>query len=310
MIAGLGAQSGSAAEDPRRPGLPDFGPNDGWVGPEVTGIAQVKRAKQGVRFPPIFIGAYNRPGGGADDNQCVRFPPFKRKTNYHVTAFFRSDPGAAEPWGYSSPFSTRTVAFGSIPVEATVQLRQPRDEENLPVGIEIRQELGDYCDGVGYSPYPNLPGVPLNSRYAPASVEGSVEVVVLRLKVDGVDLDLTGSCRTREPGPLSMTSREHFTANPENLQPGVTPTPANILTTPYLNIALGGLLFGTADIPPFAGCTTASGEDVSPLLTATISGPGNPVTMRTNGLVRGCVDLPTDQECEPLLPGLPFPADD
>jgi hypothetical protein len=42
----------------------------------------------------------------------------------------------------------------------------------------------------------------------------------------------------------------------------------------------GGTLNGTIDIPPFTGCTTASGDDLSALMTLSASGPDNPVSAR------------------------------
>lgn len=305
VLASLGAQSSSAAEDPDYPGLPKF-ESGAWIGPQVTGLNRVDRAKQWIRLPPIYLPARNFLPTGGDDNRCRRggrYFPFKSITNYHATGFFLSDKGAPEPYGYVGPFTTRTVAFGSIPVEATIELRQPRDEQNLPIGIEIVQDTGEYCPGEG--PYPDVPGE-FNARYAPASVEGQVEVGITAVKVDGVDLHLGSTCRTTKPGELALTSREHFSANPENLTPGVRPTVANLMTTPYLNVALGGLLFGTADIPAFTGCLTASGEDVSKLLTAAVSGTDNPVTMRTNGLTQSCMVRQTG--CPPPLPDMPFPA--
>lgn len=312
VFAGLGAQSGSAAESPDRPGVPAFTEGGDWVGPAVSGIANVEQAKQWVRLPPINLVAWNYTAGGGIDNRCINYRPFKSKTIYRATAFIRSDPGAPEPYGYSDESTVRTVAFGSIPVEATVQLRQPRDSENLPVGIEIVQETGIYCDDDDLKPYPDIDlpdGSPRNARNAPASITGEMEVVVRGIKVDGVALQLKGNCRTSKPGKLDVTSRDHYTMSPDNLIPGVQPSPQNRMTTPYLSIANGGLAFGTADIPAFAGCITKSGEDVSRLLTATVSGPDNPITMRTDGLVAGCKDKPINLPCGDFpLPGLPLPS--
>lgn len=307
VLAGLGVQNSSAAEDPRYPGLPDFSSTSGdWVSPQGTGLTYADRAQQWVRLPPVYLGTFNRFAKTRTDNRCQLYTPYSMTEEYHATAFFLSSSGAPEPWGYVGPFTVRTVAFGSIPVEASIELRQPRDDENLPIGIEIKQKNGLYC--AGKSPYPDIAvpgGVTRNSHYDPASVDGQVEVGVTALKVDGVDVDLRGTCRTSKPGALALTSREYFTMSPDNLEPGVQTTPENFMTTPYLNIANGGLLFGTADIPPFAGCVTATGEDVSQLLTATVSGPGNPVSMRTNGLVKSCMNRDV---CPPPLPDLPFPA--
>lgn len=308
VLAGLGAQRSSAANDPAHSGLPVFESTTGnWVGPQVTGINYVGRAKQWIRLPPIYITAWNHYPVEKADNSCRRFFPYRSTADYYATGFFKSDREAPDPWGYVGPFTVRTVAFGSIPVEVSIELRQPRDAENLPIGLEIKQHLGEYCSG--QSPYPDIdvPGTGTTQVHRdPATIEGQVDVGVTALRVDGVDLHLAGTCRTSKPGNLAVTSRAWDSENPENLKPGVAPTAENFMTTPYLNIANGGLTFGTADIPSFAGCVTTAGDDVSKLLTATVSGADNPVTMRTNGLRQEC-----EGECiDPPLPDLPFPAAD
>jgi hypothetical protein len=310
VVAGLGAQRSSAANDPAHSGLPVFESTSGdWVGPQVTGINYVGRAKQWVRLPPIYLGAWNRQAVEKADNSCRRFFPYRTSADYHATGFFLSDRGAPDPWGYVGPFTARTVAFGSIPVEVSIELRQPRDAEDLPIGLEIKQHTGEYCSG--QSPYPEIdaPGTGADQvHWDPVMIEGQVEVGVTAVRVDGVDLDLAGTCRTSQPGDLTVTSRAWDSENPENLKPGVAPSPENLMTTPYLNIANGGLAFGTVDIASFAGCVTTAGDDVSKLLTATVSGADNPVTMRTNGLVQSCVTRA--DVCPPPLPDLPFPAAD
>jgi hypothetical protein len=46
----------------------------------------------------------------------------------------------------------------------------------------------------------------------------------------------------------------------------------------YVNIFLGGPLEGEVEIPPFSGCRTG-GEDLAPLFTASLSGPGDAITI-------------------------------
>ncbi|MFI5430073.1 hypothetical protein [Aeromicrobium sp. UC242_57] len=309
VVCGLGVQSGSAAEDPDFPGLPAFDQPGAWVGPRATGINYVDRAKQWVRVPPLVVGAFNRVVK-VRTFSCSSPSLFSEIGDYHATAYFKSSRGSSRPWGQIGPFTARTVAFGSIPVEAAVVIRQLRDSEDLPVGLEIKQVQSSYC--AGKSPFPDHPQMgTLNGHWDPATVNGQVEVVIAKLTVDGVNLSLAGQCRTREPGTIALAGREYFTANPDNFLPGIEPNPQNLMTTPHFGVANGGVLNGTVDIPNFAGCTTKSGEDVSRLVTAAVSGSGNRVTMRSEGLVAAiCMrpDAPTGpgQQCEPM-PGLPFP---
>jgi hypothetical protein len=216
------------------------------------------------------------------------------------------------------PLITRTVAFGSVPVEASVEILQPRDSEGLPVPLSIKQMNGTYCDGESPFPtrldishlYPEVPGS--NDRYLPATVDGRVEVVIKSLAVDGVNLNLGKTCKTAEFGTLALSSREWYPMDPENLQPGVAPTTANIMTTPYFAIAVGGVLNGTVNIPPFSGCLTNTGEDISALLTSAVSGEVNNITLRAEGLGNYyCLNAPAEdfgqgRQCE-SFPDLPLP---
>lgn len=278
----LGVAGSSSADEYRDiPGLPQPDGPGAWVGPRATGINYIDRAKQWIRLPPLIIGAWIPPSDNRSDTSCGRLGPYNRTLDYAATGHFRSSRGASDPWGKIGPFVTRTVAFGNIPVEAAVEVRQARDDANLPVGFDIKQRYGELC-----APLPQFPDVPgrVNYRWESATVDGQIDIALVSLKIDGVDLKLTKRCRTRELGTIALTSREYNSQDPANSLPGAEPVDANIMTTPYFVIPNGGRLDGAVDIPPFAGCVTRSGEDVSKLLTAAISGPGNAVTMRTEGL--------------------------
>ncbi len=74
-------------------------------------------------------------------------------------------------------------------------------------------------------------------------------------------------------------------------------------TPDYTNILLGGPLSGTIDIPPFTGCGTT--EDLSPLFTGMVSGPGNTVKV-----TQGAVCAPNDGfgTCPPVPAEITPPA--
>ncbi|MFF2848126.1 DUF6801 domain-containing protein [Streptomyces sp. NPDC058001] len=104
------------------------------------------------------------------------------------------------------------------------------------------------------------------------------------VKVNGTPLDVGPNCRTAKP--FRVTLRGDFTST----------------TGRYINVLIGGLLTGTVDIPAFTGCGT-NGEDVSPLFTASISGPGNLITMNQATVCSpGGVGMPG---CPPAIPPLP-----
>ncbi|GGP57835.1 DUF6801 domain-containing protein [Streptomyces melanogenes] len=77
------------------------------------------------------------------------------------------------------------------------------------------------------------------------------------VRVNGVPLDVGRRCRTARPFDTVLSGSYNF------------------LT--------GGILDGQIAIPPFAGCGSR-GEDLSPLFTAALSGPGNAVRIRQGQL--------------------------
>ncbi|MFC8537675.1 DUF6801 domain-containing protein [Streptomyces sp. NPDC057249] len=99
------------------------------------------------------------------------------------------------------------------------------------------------------------------------------------VEVNGTPLDVGSDCRTSKPFKVVLNGGEA-----------------------YKNVAVGGVLEGRVNIPPFTGCGTDE-EDLSPLFTASISGPGNRVFMNQ---APTCIpDNPTRSYCPPPLPELP-----
>ncbi|WP_067472865.1 fibronectin type III domain-containing protein [Actinomadura hibisca] len=88
------------------------------------------------------------------------------------------------------------------------------------------------------------------------------------VRVNGTPLEVGPRCRTVRPAELVLT--------------GGTPE--------YKSILLGGPLRGVYTVPPFTGCGV--GEDLSPLLTAAVSGPGNAVKM-----MQGKICMPQQPTC-------------
>jgi uncharacterized protein DUF6801 len=99
--------------------------------------------------------------------------------------------------------------------------------------------------------------------------------------VNGVPLDVGQNCRTEKPIEMVLT--------------GGTPD--------YVNVLRGGPQAGSIDIPAFTGCGVT--ENLDPLFTGTVSGPGNRVKT-----IQGSVCSPPDQAhtfCPPVGPQLPPP---
>ncbi|WP_127479697.1 hypothetical protein [Nocardioides pantholopis] len=304
LLLGVATLSSSAAEDPDYPGLPTLGTGQ-WIVPQATGSTYAAAARQWARVPDIQTIAFSRFATRLVDLSCRRLDPYQSVEKYSAAIVMVSPRGAPEPYGFHGPFPVRTVAFGAIPVQAEIRLRQPRDAENLPVPLEARQEARTFCPGRG--PFAG-PGQTEN-HVADTLVSGEVQVEVTALAVDGVDLDLRPTCRTTFT-ELTLTAPDFYAADP-GVRPEENPqVEGNLHTTPYFLFTYGGLLTGELTIPPFADCVTATGEDLSALLTATVSGPGNTVRLRSEALSGSANDDAArcwrDHSCVPLDP-MPLP---
>ncbi|WP_371790125.1 hypothetical protein OG285_03435 [Streptomyces sp. NBC_01471] len=98
------------------------------------------------------------------------------------------------------------------------------------------------------------------------------------VKVNGTPLDVGTSCRTATPYKVVLNGGAKYT-----------------------NVFYGGTLDGTIDIPKFSGCGT-NGEDLDPLFTAALSGPGNSIEMNQGTT---CIPDSPDNLCPPNIPELP-----
>lgn len=317
IVLGAGMSAGSADDQnpdrvPFQSELPTYPVTGGWVPSRGTGLNYATSAKQWIRLPPLFMSAYNRASTTLIDNRCPggRLYPYQSSTKRSAALHFQSSPGTPSHYGYVGPFTVRTVAFGSIPVEAQIQLRQRRDAQDKPIGLELSTIEEVFCPGVG----PHSEGTNEETTYVHGSVvSGELEVAVAQLRVDGIDLHLRGSCQTEKPAAVSFSGADYYSLDLAarvylDAAPGTPPLPAdqapraaNLMRTPVFNVGVGGLLTGNVDIPAFSGCLTTSGEDVSRLLTTTVSGPDNRAITRAEG-----IDATETPRTEPL-PALPFP---
>lgn len=262
----LSTVQSSQADDEDGPefyeGMPDrtFGQ---WANASQGGLSYARRAKQWFRTPIQMVAA---------EWSLLSYPDAD-KMGIRAEGYFISPKGAPENYGYSEPMTVRSVGFGLMPVEATVQISQRR-ENGYPVPVKI--VIGGKVDRI-----PMDGGIQADMTYWAGEVKDAFNVQVLSVKVDGVDLGLNGSCRTVEPAPVHVTSPE-YTIDFSNRSAGYedewyrTHDPST-----YWSPTKGGELRGSITIPPFTGCTTTAGDDLSRLLTLSVSGPDNPVVART-----------------------------
>ncbi len=272
-LAALGASllilpAASADESDEHPGLPEPAGVQ-YAGAIVNGLGTAEPAQQSFLVPisvsaldvntiltpgsPEAYEEFNSLPGPAPCEEILAGVLFTETRVYPI-----SPPEAPEPFGYFPPIPVRTVAFGSIPTEAVVTVSLARTADNLPIALMAEQQDAR-CRTNG-------------RRYTDARVEGLVRVEISDVQVDGIPLQLKPGCSTTELGTISMMGKGFYSADPSVDRDDV-----------YV-ATLGGLLSGTVDIPPFANCVTAQGEDVSRLFTAMVSAPGNPLQARQGNL--------------------------
>lgn len=274
------------AEDTRLPGqgLPGYAQDPEaiggtWLDPQATSLNYATAAKQWIK-PPVFqTVANNLKTIQLSDPRCAGRlgEGIKARRDYRApVVFVNTDVGAdsAARFGRTQEFTVRTVAFGSVPVEADIALEQPRNPQNAVLAAILNQRASEFCPGAG--PFGG------GNWLSETALDGTVGVRVTGLRVDGVDVGPLPTCAATE-AQLSLSAPDYYSSDPEP-SPEERPGTGNVLTARYFNFAKGGLLTGTLDVPGFDGCTTPDGDDLSPLLTAAVSGDGNPVILRTPGL--------------------------
>lgn len=268
LAALMSSATSSQAEDEWYPGLPDavFG---NWANAAQGGLSYAKRAKQWFVSPMGMTTA---------EVYFEQDPDNFRHQFVRAAGYFISPKGAPANYGYLEPMTVRSVGFGLIPVEATIQISQ-RFADGYPVPVRVRLPS---IDEIRSRP-PGEPGPTLinDEVYPAAEISDRFKVQILEVKVDGVDIELDGDCRTLSPAPITMSSPA-YRIDDVGRYPGYkedwfrSQDPSD-----YYHPLYGGELTGTMTIPPFTGCTTAAGDDLSDLLTLSASGPGNTVVART-----------------------------
>jgi hypothetical protein len=165
------------------------------------------------------------------------------------------------------PSTAHFLTFGFVPTTATMKL--------VPHGLMTIVATGD-ADSAQDPP-----------QLLTTTMTGRMDLSLSDVKVNGVPMDVGGSCHASAPLKIVLTGldRRYVDPSPE------------ALASAY-DVATGGPL-SQADlyIPPFTGCG-AHGEDLDPLFTASISGHGNSLNLM-QGLLCSPESDPTT--CEPTI---------
>lgn len=166
------------------------------------------------------------------------------------------------------PVRATFLAFGVEPVTATAILTQ---QTRGPLTAIVYTDEGPHAD---------------TSHPSVAVTTARFGLRITDVSVDGRPLDVGPRCHAVgslytpgnpiAPGAALLTGGNRFTDH-----------------LPHFGATLEGSLDGLVTIPPFANCVTPSGENLAPLLTASVSGPGNYVKL-AQGF--GC-QAPNPNEC-------------
>ena len=179
----------------------------------------------------------------------------------------QSPAGASQPFGLFPPITVRSVAFGSIPVQATVHLSQSvRDGLIVPFHFSQIVSMFDMAEGTevpGFGPAPAGEGAV--ALMVPPIFTGSLDIRLSDVTVDGVPLAVGDNCAAS--ASLKMSPKGGFR---DGSDPIVKGEPGEF------SAAYEGKSYlpGNVDIGAFSGCTSGS-EGLDPLLTSMISGPDN-----------------------------------
>ena len=117
------------------------------------------------------------------------------------------------------------------------------------------------------------------------TLSGKVAIQLTDVEVNGVPMN-TGVCHTLDPEEDNL----HLSGSGDN---------STIPPSGY-TVARGGPLVGTTDIPPFTDCVGDDGEDLTPLFTASVSGPDNYTKMTQGNLCSP--DISGANGCPPEIP--------
>lgn len=148
-------------------------------------------------------------------------------------------------------------AFGFMPATGTMQLTQ--------VGLANVHQWSKL------TPIPGQPG----EYEGLTTVKVKLSAQILEATVNGVPVPVGPDCRSAEPIDAEFTATYN---GPDKY-----------------SITKGGPLMGTVTIPPFSGCGTD--EDLDPILTGLISGPGNYVRLYQGAV---CTITGNNVGCDPI----------
>lgn len=304
--------SAQAEPDDVYPNMP-FRTGGGAVGSGTTANSLVVPSAQWVRLRTVVAAEVTSFTGAT--TLCQRFMPIEEcaappgTVGQRVGFFVRAYPITyATPLEQSTftefpPVQVQTVAFGTIPVRATVKMRLPLDDEGLPIGLTALTVEDIWPPGSGPCPSAHCGEQYKHTKDTP--VTGAVDIQLASLEVDGVSVDVGESCWARG-GRLDLTGKGYTRPDNRNVYDPGWDVPRG-----KYNAYKGGTLEGTLDVPAFKNC--GAGDDLSRLVSNVASGTSFPVKIFQDYASLVCFGLTPavikPDQCEQPA-DLPFPSRD
>jgi hypothetical protein len=262
--------------------------------------SHVQRAKVSFSLPPLTFRSYL--------TVCFTTPTFSSPCPGHDLSIYPKlnfnytwDVAFADNWvavrsagevryGVFPPVRVSTLAFGAIPVSATVRITQ-----TVHNGLIDPMKLLLPIDIAPIPPGKSIPGFGAAPKFSQGVtffsflgvIEGTVNIALSDLTVDRVPVDVGAGCRTAAPAQLRLLAPAGY--YPQNVPPQkLKGKPGEF--QPLAGGGPAGYLQGTVDVPSFTGCV-AKGDDLDPLITAMVSGAGDPVDAYSpHGLQSWCLE--------------------
>lgn len=296
-VAGsLAAAGGAVAEpNPNFPNLPATNGISGWFSAGASTLGYVTPARQWVRMPNVLLAADTYilsvtptnhgqcVSAGFTDAQCTLPPeaPSGQAVQGWAYPFDEADPVTHSRFDTFPDVVVQTVAFGAIPVQATLTLSLPHDGVGLPKPLRITDyTMAQYQVGTG--PFPDWrppagSGTTVYEVYSDTTVTGELSVRLTHLSVDGQPVAVGSDCDAAAVLHGRGKGYDNRGLNSAADVPAGSYSPVQ-----------GGDLSGTLDVGRFSNCG-ANGDDLAPIVSVLGSGDGFPVKMH-QALLTKCFD--------------------
>lgn len=187
---------------------------------------------------------------------------------FGAKVWIQSPENSANDFGEMAPIRVHTVAFGGVPVSATISIRQPTSHGKIsPIQLTWAASFNNLVAGTEIPGYGRAPTGSLQAFFEPKpTIQGDVVVQVSNLDVDGVPVDVGASCSA--DGELNFSPKPGFYWSGNTTKGGAGE---------FTPVALPSWLPGETTIADFRSCSSPEGDDLSPLLTSMISGADNAI---------------------------------